>query len=173
MTLWGSVLVCQEFPGMLRLQKNTYSVECTSCARSTFSESSKDGQSGEGQTPSLFLTLVNAWGVKSSSFIFLHRIFSTTVYPVDLRPVCKLEFVHCGPVEKKQSALSASVQLWRSEKVRGHTFPNHHPRSENHNFSTTKHPSDLRPVCKFEFVRCGPVEKKIERSICLGLIITV
>ena len=48
---------------------------------------------------------------------------------------------------------------------------NHHPLSENHdflgtvgpqtsrNFSTTKHPVDLRPVCKLKFVRCGPAEK--------------
>ena len=36
---------------------------------------------------------------------------------------------------------------------------NHHPLSENHNFSRTKPPLDLKPVCKFEFVRCGPVEK--------------
>ena len=34
----------------------------------------------------------------------------------------------------------------------------HHPLSENRNFSTTEHPIDLRPVCKFKFVRCGPVE---------------
>ena len=33
-------------------------------------------------------------------------IISKTEYPVDLRPVCKLEFIRCGPVEKKQSALS-------------------------------------------------------------------
>ena len=36
---------------------------------------------------------------------------------------------------------------------------NHHPLSENRDFSTTEHPIDLRPVCKFKFVRCGPVEK--------------
>ena len=34
--------------------------------------------------------------------------------------------------------------------------------SENHDFSTTEHPVDPRPVCKLEFVRCGPVEKKLE-----------
>ena len=27
------------------------------------------------------------------------------------------------------------------------------------------------PVCKFEFYRCGPVEKKTERSICLGIVV--
>ena len=26
-------------------------------------------------------------------------------------------------------------------------------------------------VCKFEFCRCGPVEKKTERSNCLGLVV--
>ena len=29
--------------------------------------------------------------------------------PLDLRPVCKFKFVRCGPVEKKQCALSLSV----------------------------------------------------------------
>ena len=36
-------------------------------------------------------------------------VLSTTVHLVDLRPVNKLEFVSCGPVEKNQSALSVSV----------------------------------------------------------------
>ena len=35
----------------------------------------------------------------------------------------------------------------------------HRPPLENPIFSTTVHPVDLRPVCKFDFVRCGPVEK--------------
>ena len=35
--------------------------------------------------------------------------FSGTEPPLDLRPVCKLKFVRCGPVEKNQSALSFSV----------------------------------------------------------------
>ena len=54
------------------------------------------------------LTLANAGGGNhhpSSE----NCVFSTTVHPVDLRPVCKLEFVRCGPVEKNQSALSVSV----------------------------------------------------------------
>ena len=34
------------------------------------------------------------------------------------------------------------------------------PLSENRDFSGTEPPSDLRPVCKFKFVCCGPVEKK-------------
>ena len=50
---------------------------------------------------------------------------------------------------------------------------NHKPLSENCSFSITKPPLDLRPVCKFEFVRCGQVEKKAECSICLGLIMAV
>ena len=28
-----------------------------------------------------------------------------------------------------------------------------------------------RPVCKFEFYCYGPVEKKLERSICPGLVV--
>ena len=39
-----------------------------------------------------------------------------------------------------------------------------HKREENRDFSTTEYPVDLRPVCKFEFVRCGPVEKKQSQS---------
>ena len=35
---------------------------------------------------------------------------------------------------------------------------NHHPLSENRDFSATKYLVDLRPVCKLEFVPCGPVE---------------
>ena len=50
---------------------------------------------------------------------------------------------------------------------------NHHPLSENHVFSTTKHPVDPRLVCKFEFVRCGPVEKNralyLSQFSCGGL----
>ena len=53
-----------------------------------------------------------------------NRDFTTTKDLGDPRPVCKLEFVRCGPVEKNQSALSASVQSWRTDKVREHLFPN-------------------------------------------------
>ena len=35
---------------------------------------------------------------------------------------------------------------------------NHHPLSENHNFFGAEHPLDVRPVSKFVFVHCGPVE---------------
>ena len=37
---------------------------------------------------------------------------------------------------------------------------NYHPLSENCNFSRIELLLDLRPVCKFEFVHCGQVEKK-------------
>ena len=33
------------------------------------------------------------------------------------------------------------------------------PLLENRDFSGTEPPLDLRPVCEFKFVRCGPVEK--------------
>ena len=36
---------------------------------------------------------------------------------------------------------------------------NYHPLSENRDFSGTEPTLDLRPVCKFKFVRCGPGEK--------------
>ena len=41
--------------------------------------------------------------------------------PVDPRPVCKLKFVRCGPVEKNR-ALSLS-QSCRPDKVLEHLFP--------------------------------------------------
>ena len=50
--------------------------------------------------------------------------FSATEPLLDLRPVCKLKFVRCGPGEKKQSALSFSVEVWRPDEVREHLFPN-------------------------------------------------
>ena len=50
--------------------------------------------------------------------------FSGTEPPLDLRPVCKFKFVRCGPGEKKQSALSFSVEAWRPDEVREHLFPN-------------------------------------------------
>ena len=50
--------------------------------------------------------------------------FSGTEPPLDLRPVCKLKFVRCGPGEKKQSALSFLVEAWRPDEVREHLFPN-------------------------------------------------
>ena len=46
--------------------------------------------------------------------IIFHRkiLFSTTVHPVDLRPVCKLKFVSFGPgEEKKRSTLSVQKKL--------------------------------------------------------------
>ena len=36
---------------------------------------------------------------------------------------------------------------------------NHPPSSENRVFSATEHRMNPIPVCKFEFARCGPVEK--------------
>ena len=36
---------------------------------------------------------------------------------------------------------------------------NYHPLLENLDFSGTEPPLDLRPVCKFKFVRCGPGEE--------------
>ena len=47
----------------------------------------------------------------------------------------------------------------------------HPPPSENCVFSATEHRMNPRLVCKFEFGRCGPLEKKLERSICLSLVV--
>ena len=49
--------------------------------------------------------------------------FSRTEPLMDLRPVCKFKFVHCGPVEKKQIALSFLVKSWRLNEVQEHLFP--------------------------------------------------
>ena len=46
-----------------------------------------------------------------------NRDFSGTKPPLDPRPVCKLKLVCCGPGEKKQSALSFSVEAWRPDEV--------------------------------------------------------
>ena len=48
---------------------------------------------------------------------------------------------------------------------------NHPPSSKNRIFSATEDRMKPRPVCKFEFCRFGPVEKKLERSISLGLVV--
>ena len=48
---------------------------------------------------------------------------------------------------------------------------NHPPPLENRVFSATEHHMNPRLVCKFEFCLCGRVEKKLERSICLSLVV--
>ena len=53
-----------------------------------------------------------------------NRNFSGTEPLVDLRPVCILKFVRCGPGEKTQRALSFLVEAWRPDEVREHLFPN-------------------------------------------------
>ena len=45
--------------------------------------------------------------------------------------------------------------------------PNHHPLSENRDFSRIEPPYDLRPVCKLDFVPCDPEEKN--RVVYLSL----
>ena len=44
-----------------------------------------------------------------------NRVFSAPKHPLDLRPVCKLKFVRCGPVEKDQSTLSVLAYSWWSK----------------------------------------------------------
>ena len=55
------------------------------------------------------LTLSNAEGGGQSSSSIGESCFSAMEHRMDPRPVCKLEFVRCGPVEKDQSALSVWV----------------------------------------------------------------
>ena len=50
--------------------------------------------------------------------------FTRTKPPLGSRPVCKFEFVCCGPGEKTQSTLSFSVEAWPIDEVREHLFPN-------------------------------------------------
>ena len=38
-------------------------------------------------------------------------------------------------------------------------------------FAATEHRMNLRPICKFEFCHCGPVEKTLERSTCPALVV--
>ena len=73
------------------------------------------------------LTLIyTGWGSEQSSFNNSHHplsencYFSTTEHPVDLSPVCKLEFVHCGPVEKNYETYyrSARVQVWTIDYIK-------------------------------------------------------
>ena len=45
--------------------------------------------------------------------------------------------------------------------IQGNFGRNYHSLSENHNFSGTEPPLELKPVCNLEFVRCGLVEKKL------------
>ena len=68
------------------------------------------------------LTLLVMGGGPFQSPLSENRDFSGTEPPLDLRPVCKLKFVHCGPGEKNQSSLSFSVWSWRPNKVREHLF---------------------------------------------------
>ena len=53
-----------------------------------------------------------------------NRDLSRNEPPLDLRPVCKFKFVHCGPVEEKQSTLSFLVEAWQPNEVWEHLFPN-------------------------------------------------
>ena len=64
------------------------------------------------------------WGGRNYHPLSENRDFSGTEPPLDLRPVCKLKFVRCGPGEKKQSALSFWVEAWPPDEVREHLFPN-------------------------------------------------
>ena len=70
-------------------------------------------------------------------------------------------------IQKKQniqSSESLRLAVLERENLRENDRillnPNYHPQSENCDFSGTEPPLDLRPVCKFKFVRCGPEGKK-------------
>ena len=69
------------------------------------------------------LTLINIWGGRNHHPLSEDHYFYTIKHQVDLRPVCKLEFVHCGSGEKNQSPLSFSVEAWRPDEVWEHLFP--------------------------------------------------
>ena len=55
---------------------------------------------------------------------FWKIVISGAEHSMDLRPVCNLEFVHCGPEGKQQSTLFFLVESWRPDEVREHLFPN-------------------------------------------------
>ena len=50
---------------------------------------------------------------------------------------------------------------------------NHHPLSKNCDSSGAEHLLNIRPVCKFEIVCCGEVEKKTEHSIYPSLVMVL
>ena len=81
--------------------------------------------------------------------------YSTTEYPVELRPVCILS----GTIEKNRVLYLFRFNRGGPTKFEDTYFPNYHPLSENRDFSTNKHPCDLKPTSKLEFVRCSPVEQ--------------
>ena len=54
---------------------------------------------------------------------------------------------------KRPQKLTLVNTGWGGGEVRGGGY---HPPSENHNFSATEHPVDLRLVCKLKFVRERP-----------------
>ena len=58
-------------------------------------------------------------------------------------------------VEYKRE-FNAKTKLLTLIRRRGAKWPS---LSENRDFSGPEPPLDLKPVCKFMFVRCGPVEK--------------
>ena len=91
----------------------------------------------------------------------LHIFGGTALYGAELKAL--KTFLINSLYIRKVSQFLAPIEY--PIRAGGH---NHHPLSENQDFSITEPPLDLRPVCKFEFVRCGPVEKKLELSICLS-----
>ena len=89
--------------------------------------------------------------------LVLSSRYSGTEHPLDHRPVCKLEYFDCGPVKKKQIALSFLVQSWWPDEVREHLFPNSEIAIFN-NFQrfSTKFPNFQKKFSGDEFKSKGP-----------------
>ena len=85
----------------------------------------------------------------------LHIFGGTALYGAELKAL--KTFLINSLYIRKVSQFLAPIEY--PIRAGGH---NHHPLSENQDFSITEPPLDLRPVCKFEFVRCGPIKKITE-----------
>ena len=98
------------------------------------------------------------------NFVIWKKVLSNCMWP----PKIKIEierscFFYWTTTDKLKFTDGSGVQ-WRFGSGEIVIFRqgggrNHHPMSENRNFAGTKPPLDLKPVCIFKFVRCGPVEK--------------
>ena len=73
--------------------------------------------------------------------------------------LCQIYLINFHPEKGAWQPLYNAPKLPGSINPNLHGGHNHHPMSENYD-NRTEQPIDLRLVCKFKFVPCGPVEIK-------------
>ena len=56
-------------------------------------------------------------------YVYPKRDFSTTKHLVDLRPVCKVRFVHCGPLEERRTLYQSEFNHGSLTKFKNTIFP--------------------------------------------------